>query len=102
MANLNRGQLDGQRILQTSSYDLLWAPRSEQDPGIGLSWFLSMFRGRRIVEHGGGDTGYKSYVILMPDEGIGIAIMANFNLAPIQEIREAAVNVVLGYEIEAE
>jgi len=37
MANLNRGELDGKRILKESSYDIMWRPSSEKFPQIGMS-----------------------------------------------------------------
>jgi CubicO group peptidase (beta-lactamase class C family) len=43
MANLNRGELNGKRILKASTYDLLW--KAQMDAGrrgqIALSWFLT-------------------------------------------------------------
>ena len=39
VANLDRGELDGRRILEDPSYDTLWRP-SERDPSKGTGWFL--------------------------------------------------------------
>ena len=32
-----------------------------------MSWFLGQHRGRRIVSHGGGDTGYITDLVLLPE-----------------------------------
>src|SRR5262249_3857575 len=44
VVNLNRGELDGRRILKSSTYDLLWKPAAPV-PGrnwhVGISWFLA-------------------------------------------------------------
>jgi CubicO group peptidase (beta-lactamase class C family) len=82
LVNLNRGELMGRRILRQESYDLLWQPTtdaSRDDPQVGLSWFLDDFQGHRTVAHGGGDTGFRSYILLMPDDGIGVVIASNWS-----------------------
>ena len=90
LVNLNRGELDGQRILQAKSYDLLWTPTAEttmDGSRIGLSWFLGQHSTHRTVFHPGGDTGFRSYILLLPDDGIGIALVSNWDGTP----REALV-----------
>ena len=80
LANLNRGELNGKRILKESSYDLLWKP--QMDAGrrgqIGLSWFLTTRVGHRIIYHGGTDVGFNSSITLAPDDSISIVAMSNF------------------------
>jgi CubicO group peptidase (beta-lactamase class C family) len=43
----------------------------------GLGWFVTEFRGRRVVFHGGGINGQRSAVGLLPEEGIGVVILSN-------------------------
>lgn len=80
MANLNRGELQGKRILKPSSYDLLW--KAQMDAGrrgqVGLSWFLTKRNDHRVIYHGGSDVGFNSYLILAPDDSISIVAMSNF------------------------
>src|SRR5207253_7941228 len=48
--NLNRGELDGRRILKSSTYDLLSkpaAPVPERPWHVGISWFLADVNGDR-------------------------------------------------------
>ena len=45
----------------------------------GLGWFLDIFRGKRIVHHGGNVTGFTALVSMMPDQNLGICILANMN-----------------------
>ena len=88
LVNLRRGELDGRRILDAKSYDLLWTSTTEtpaESPvethrgvQVGLSWFLGEHAGHRTVFHGGGDTGFRSYVLLLPDDGIGIVLASNW------------------------
>ena len=55
---------------------------------------------RSIVEHSGSDTGYKSWLVLLPEDSLGVVMMANYDRTPILKIRKAALNVLLGYDIE--
>ena len=85
LLNLQRGTIDGRQLLRRSSYDVLWSPqaRTNAPPGsvsgdsVGLSWFLGRFDGRRVATHSGGDDGYRSFLILVPDAGVGVVIMTN-------------------------
>jgi CubicO group peptidase (beta-lactamase class C family) len=85
LANLNQGELDGRRILQAASYDSLWTPSVQSSPGppsltthVGLSWFVGEHAGRRTVSHAGGDIGFRSLVLLVPDERIGVVLASNW------------------------
>jgi len=70
LANLNRGELEGRRILQPASYDALWAPTvripDKRYPGghVGLSWFVKEIAGRRTVFHAGGDVGFRKLTFI--------------------------------------
>ena len=79
LVNLGRGELKGRRILRPESYDLLWTDTTTADARVGLSWFLSDYEGHSVVSHGGGDTGFRSYILLMPDDGIGVVIASNWS-----------------------
>ncbi|MBM4186606.1 MAG: beta-lactamase family protein [Gemmatimonadetes bacterium] len=94
-ANLGRGSLDGSRILSDSSYRELWRPHRDITAGlaerarqagvampfdsiaIGLSWFLPVRQGQRLVFHSGGDTGFASYLVLAPAEQAAVVVMIN-------------------------
>ena len=80
VANLRRGELDGARILAAASYDPLWHPTHPTGrPGeqIGLSWFIDRYAGHRRISHSGGDTGFRSYCALFPDDNAGVVMMTN-------------------------
>src|SRR4029079_12765143 len=61
MVNLNRGELDQQRILSSSSYATMWKPVAEvkkPSENIGLSWFLDSSKGESMIKHFGSDDGF--------------------------------------------
>ena len=99
-ANLQRGALDGARILPESAYDQLWKEQYDRMPamrragggntpdvermGVGLSWFLETRGGTRYVSHGGGDHGFRSDLVLAPDQRVAVVVMTNSEAGPSQ------------------
>ena len=45
----------------------------------GLGWFLSDYRGRKLVEHGGAIDGMRALVTMIPEEKLGVVILTNLN-----------------------
>lgn len=45
--------------------------------GYGLGWFLGEFRGRRYAEHEGGYAGTAAHLSFLPDDAMGVAVLAN-------------------------
>jgi len=96
--NLARGELSGHRILQRESYDLLWGPGADtirDGLRVGLSWFLSEYEGHSVVFHGGSDTGFRSYILLMPDDGIGVVIASNWSGTDTGALANEIAHIVL-------
>jgi CubicO group peptidase (beta-lactamase class C family) len=100
MANMNRGELDGQRILKDSTYDVMWKPAGEQWQQIGISWFLGKYRDHRTISHSGGDTGFVSNLVMIPDQSIAVVMMSNFDRATLRPLTNAALDVALGLKPE--
>ena len=107
LANLNRGELDGKRILKRSTYDVMWKPSADvgqisplvpSDMKIGLSWFLREEKGHRFVSHGGGDVGFHSFLLLAPDDSISVVAMSNFSSNTgihVYDVADAALKMML-------
>jgi CubicO group peptidase (beta-lactamase class C family) len=95
LANLNRGALDGVRILKDESYDQLWKPTVEADPNRGLSWALGTINGHPSVSHFGSDEGFRTGLVLIPELNLGVAIAVNTDRAPVtklmREVMERAI-----------
>jgi CubicO group peptidase (beta-lactamase class C family) len=103
IANMNRGELEGQRILQASTYDTMWKPAhrlggpAEDASAVGISWWLGVYRGTRTIGHQGGDTGYRTDLILLPDKRIAVVWMQNADWAGNDDtLTHAALDVALG------
>lgn len=100
LANLNHGELDGRRILNEQTYDIMWKPahKLRDSDGVGISWFLGEYRGQATVSHGGGDTGYATFLVLLLEKKIAVVFMANCDWAGKGrgQIAHAALDVALG------
>jgi CubicO group peptidase (beta-lactamase class C family) len=87
IANMNSGELEGGRILNASSYELLWTPALEgvrvadnnRLVHVGLSWFLSEIEGYQIVCHGGQDTGYRTNFVMYPEADFAVVVLSNYS-----------------------
>lgn len=102
-ANLGNGELDGQQILRPQSHAEMWRPQAETgDEGwaeaAALGWFVGTYRGHRVVAHDGGDAGFETNLVLLPDDNIALVLLTNCNTAPINAITYAALDVLLGLE----
>ncbi|MHB1056520.1 MAG: serine hydrolase [Rhodanobacter sp.] len=53
------------------------APLSPNFSGYGESWFLSDYRGQKLVWHTGGWPGMVSRVTLVPGENLGVVVLTN-------------------------
>jgi len=106
IANMNRGELEGRRILDASSYELLWEPavlvgaRDNIPRHVGLSWFLSSYAGYQTVSHGGRDIGYWTNFVMVPDAGVAVIVLSNyFGMDTIvSDVTQLALELALGSE----
>ena len=48
-------------------------------PSLGLGWFTDVYRGRKIVHHGGNVTGFTALCALLPEENLGVCLLVNMN-----------------------
>jgi CubicO group peptidase (beta-lactamase class C family) len=93
-ANLNRGELNGGRILKSSTFDEVWS--QSKLFRVGISWFFDDRDGQQVVWHDGDDTGFQTLVKLLPARGIGVIVMANSDEASVMEIGDKAFRSALG------
>ncbi|MBR1153655.1 serine hydrolase [Bradyrhizobium sp. JYMT SZCCT0428] len=84
--HLGKGEFDGERLLPEALINELHASRAFiSAPNLaefgqalyGLGFQTNYYRGDRMVFHGGGWVGWGSLMTLMPDLGIGIAVLTN-------------------------
>jgi CubicO group peptidase (beta-lactamase class C family) len=102
IANMNRGELDGKRILKASTYDLLWKRSGElggKPSPVGISWFIGEMRGEKMVSHNGGDTGFLTGFAMLPERKIAVVWMVNDDWLPNGGgITRDALKTALGFD----
>jgi CubicO group peptidase (beta-lactamase class C family) len=101
IANMNKGAFKGTKILKPESYDILWEPaklNNGETGRAGLSWFIRTYREIKTVSHGGGDVGYRTYLIMMPEKSTATVVLSNCDFAPTGEITIAALFTIMGLE----
>jgi len=99
--NLNKGILDGKRILKPESYDILWEPARLNDGSaarVGLSWFLTSEGGTKVVSHDGGDVGFVSGLCLIPEKSLAAVVLTNCDFAPASLLAVAVALTAAGIE----
>ena len=65
-----------QTVMRAEPPYSLWYPEAHF-LNYGLGWFLSDYKGRKLVEHGGAIDGMRAEVALIPEEKLGLVILTN-------------------------
>jgi len=101
IVNMNKGLFKGKRILEPKSYDMLWKPANLNNgtsAPVGLSWFIRNFRGNLMISHSGGDVGYRTNFVMLPEKSTGVVVLSNCDFTPIGGITNAVLAVMLEFE----
>jgi CubicO group peptidase (beta-lactamase class C family) len=87
--HLNKGKLEGKPLLSANNSAQMQTPQmaiqgspafhelGEQSYGMGL--FITSYRGHKLVEHGGNLDGFALNLAFLPDDGIGVVVLANLD-----------------------
>jgi CubicO group peptidase (beta-lactamase class C family) len=90
--HLGKGEFEGQRLLSPGLIQELQKPRVHvgapefaeySDVHYGLGFRSHRYRGERVVWHGGGFTGTNTLLMMLPDRGVGVAVLANNGMVPL-------------------
>ncbi|GHU74917.1 penicillin-binding protein [Clostridia bacterium] len=86
--NLNKGKVGEDVLLAPEAYAELTKPNipyellpfqvPDNTPlGYGLGWFISSFRGEKLVEHGGNVFGASALAAFLPEKNSGVVVLTN-------------------------
>lgn len=81
--HLAGGEFDGRTVISRKNHEMLFAPQtivsmdSSRIITYGQGWNVEQNRDYRIIRHAGVAAGYTSYVAMLPDMKLGIAILCN-------------------------
>ncbi|MCY7374423.1 MAG: serine hydrolase [Pyrinomonadaceae bacterium] len=117
---LGKGKFDGKQIYSEKQSGAMWSPvtplpvnpfpakdaPTQMFSAYGLGWFLQDYRGRKIVQHGGGLDGMISQTAMMPSENLGLVVLTNsetgVNSIMMNKIFDVFLNVEPGRDWSAE
>jgi CubicO group peptidase (beta-lactamase class C family) len=87
--HLAKGKLEGKQLLSENSSSQMQTPqmvvqgeRDYQELGdlnYGMGFFISTYRGHKLVEHGGNLDGFSLDFVFLPDDQIGVIVLANLD-----------------------
>jgi CubicO group peptidase (beta-lactamase class C family) len=92
-----RALMDG-KLLKNETMEVMWTPQKLKDgsvTGIALGWNSSKFGAARVLWHSGGQQGTSTHLVLVPEKKVAVAVMANLEGAPAQEIARAVLEELL-------
>ncbi|MBT5187086.1 MAG: beta-lactamase family protein [Kordiimonadaceae bacterium] len=95
--NLNGGTLEGNRILKEETLKAMWQPALGKFDQVGFTWQRRIQQGHQTIFHGGND-GYKSYVIMIPDLDIGFVMMSNTTTQPYHDFAQSIADKLIEYK----
>jgi CubicO group peptidase (beta-lactamase class C family) len=90
--HLGKGEFEGQRLLSPGLIQEVQKPRVHvgatgfaeySDVHYGLGFRSHRYRGERVVWHGGGFTGTNTLMMMLPDRGVGVGVLANNGMVPL-------------------
>ena len=91
---LNKGIIDKNRILKESSLKKMLT--LENDNPAGLSWHITEVDSTMtLIFHAGGDPGFRTELILIPEKQLGVVIMANMWEHQIEPLAYKMLNILL-------
>jgi CubicO group peptidase (beta-lactamase class C family) len=109
LAQLNGGELDGKAVMSADTVARQHAPYivlpddqtfpASTRHAYGLGWLIGRYRDHRLFEHAGGIDGFQTECMLLPDHGIGVAVLTNTSssaMAPVVAYR--VLDELLGLE----
>lgn len=76
-------------LLRNGYADMMMLPSKLKDgraTNLGLGWKLTAVDGRKAVWHDGGQQGVSTILLLLPKEGVAIALMCNLERAALRDL----------------
>ncbi len=94
---INKGTYNSKKLFSIYTYKTITNAKvmlsNNSDDAYGFGWYIGYENGKKILSHGGGLPGYKSFIIIIPDDSIGIVILTN----KITYLNEELADVVTKY-----
>jgi CubicO group peptidase (beta-lactamase class C family) len=93
--HLDKGKLDGRQLLsannaaqmQTPQMVIQGTPHYKElgENAYGMGFFISSYRGHKLVEHGGNLDGFALNLSFLPNDGIGVVVLTNLDETSVRD-----------------
>lgn len=93
IANFEDAKVGGPEVRQQMQEKGKLNSGREIDYGFGLG--IGELRKTRVISHGGADAGYRSYLLWLPDQHLGVALLSNLGTMDVGGIAQMAAEVFL-------
>jgi CubicO group peptidase (beta-lactamase class C family) len=94
--HLNHGKYNGQQLLSENNSSQMQTPQMAMsgapdypelgENSYGMGFFISTYRGRKRIEHGGNLDGFSSIFTFLPNEKIGVVVLTNLDGSPLPDV----------------
>ncbi|MEX2283096.1 MAG: serine hydrolase [Gemmatimonadota bacterium] len=77
---------NGNQIVSKATLDEMWRPQfspAGTTTGFGLGFFVGEFGGQRVVRHGGAIYGFATELAALPDQKLGVVVVATMDVANV-------------------
>lgn len=85
-------------LLKATTAKLMWTSQTTKDgkaTGYGCGWNVSEADGVQTIMHGGSQPGASSVLVMLPQKGFAVAVMANTDEVNVRRIAQALTSVYL-------
>ncbi|HEV2690016.1 MAG TPA: serine hydrolase, partial [Bryobacteraceae bacterium] len=96
LMHMNLGKSGARQILSESNEVQMQTPQMVIPGGIrwsevghssyGMGFFITTYRGHKLVHHGGNIDGFSALVAFLPQEKIGLVVLTNMNGSPLPTV----------------
>lgn len=105
IAQNNAGTYKGRQLARPESIALMQTPPVGVKTSYAMGWVESTTNGRRMIQHNGVLSVYSADAVLLPEEGIGIALLYNASSLPTNafgqpQIRSGLIALLTGAEVK--
>ena len=93
--HLDKGKLDGKQLLSANNVAQMQTPqmliqgtphyKELGENGYGMGFFISSYRGHKMVEHGGNLDGFALNLSFLPNDGIGVVVLTNLDGTSVRD-----------------
>lgn len=83
--------MNTRKLVKEETLAATWTSQKTKDgkeTNYGLGWRIGMLDGKKTVSHGGGQAGTSTYLLLLPEQGVAVAVMCNLQGAKVEKLAE--------------